>query len=203
MPFEDGTPFFLCEFAEEAEAICPRGLLRRVLAKAAEMGFSVLSALEYEFFLFDETPDSVREKGYRNLKPMTPGFFGYSVLRSSVHAEFYRELLDTCRAMDMALEGLHTETGPGRARGGDRASTRRSRAADKAALFKTFTKVLAQRRGLDGDLHGEVVARLAGPERPHPPVAQGRGRQAGLPRRQGRARHERRRCASSSAASRR
>jgi glutamine synthetase len=111
------------------------------------MGFSVLSALEYEFFLFDETPDSVREKGYRNLKPMTPGFFGYSVLRSSVHAEFYRELLDTCRAMDMALEGLHTETGPGvleAAIGVDEAL----RAADKAVLFKTFTKVLAQRCGL-------------------------------------------------------
>jgi glutamine synthetase len=147
MPFESGTPFFLCELAEEAEKICPRGLLRRVLAKAAEMGFSVLAALEYEFFLFDETPESVREKGYRNLKPMTPGFFGYSVLRSSVHGEFYKELLDTCRAMDMALEGLHTETGPGvleAAIGVDEAL----RAADKAVLFKTFTKVLAQRRGL-------------------------------------------------------
>ncbi len=147
MPFENGTPFFLCELAKEAEAICPRGLLRRILRKAEEMGFSASAALEYEFFLFDETPESVREKGYRNLKPMTPGYFGYSVLRSSVHAEFYRELLDTCRVMDMALEGLHTETGPGvleAAIGVDDAL----RAADKAVLFKTFTKVLAQRRGL-------------------------------------------------------
>src|SRR3954469_24499247 len=147
MPFENGMPFFLCELADQAEAICPRGLLRRVLGKAEEMGFAVSAALEYEFFLFDETPESVRDKGYRNLKPMTPGYFGYSVLRSSVHAEFYRELLDTCRVMDMALEGLHTETGPGvleAAIGVDEAL----RAADKAVLFKTFTKVLAQRRGL-------------------------------------------------------
>jgi glutamine synthetase len=147
MPFENGTPFFLCELAEEAEKICPRGLLRRVLAKAADMGFFAAGAVEYEFFLFDETPESVRQKGYRDLKPMTPGFFGYSVLRSSVHAEFYRELLDTCRAMDMAIEGLHTETGPGvleAAIGVDEAL----RAADKAVLFKTFVKVVAQRRGL-------------------------------------------------------
>jgi glutamine synthetase len=147
MPFEGGTPFFLCELAEEAEKICPRGLLRRVVAKAADMGFSAAGAVEYEFFLFDETPESVRQKGYRDLKPMTPGFFGYSVLRSSVHAEFYRELLDTCRAMDMAIEGLHTETGPGvleAAIGVDEAL----RAADKAVLFKTFVKVVAQRRGL-------------------------------------------------------
>jgi glutamine synthetase len=49
--------------------------------------------------------------------------------------------------MDMALEGLHTETGPGvleAAIGVDEAL----RAADKAVLFKTFTKVLAQRCGL-------------------------------------------------------
>jgi glutamine synthetase len=147
LPFENGTPFFLSELIEKAEAICPRGLLRRVLAKADSLGFKVSSAFEYEFFVFAETPDSIREKGYRNLKPVTPGFFGYSVLRSSVHAELYDELLAMCRNMDMPLEGLHTETGPGvieAAIGVDDAL----RAADKAVLFKTFTKVLAQRRGL-------------------------------------------------------
>ncbi len=111
------------------------------------MGFATSAALEYEFFLFEETPDSVREKGYRDLKPLTPGYFGYSVLRSSVHAEFYRELLDTCRAMDMALEGLHTETGPGVLEAAITVDDA-LRAADKAVLFKTFTKVIAQRRGL-------------------------------------------------------
>nr|WP_307730368.1 glutamine synthetase [Alsobacter ponti] len=147
MPLEDGMPFFLCELAGGAEAICPRALLRRAVGRAADMGFDVSAAVEYEFFLFDETPDSVRQKGYRDLKPMTPGFFGYSVLRSSVHAEFYRDLLSLCRDMDMPIEGLHTETGPGvleAAIGVDSALA----AADKAVLFKTFTKVLAQRRGL-------------------------------------------------------
>ena len=147
LPFENGAPFFLCELAEKAEEICPRGVLRRVLAKADEMGFAVSAACEYEFFVFDETPDSVRQKGYRDLKPITPGFFGYSVLRSSVHAELYRELLDTCQSMDMELEGLHTETGPGVLEAAI-AVDDALRAADKAVLFKTFTKVLAQRRGL-------------------------------------------------------
>ena len=147
LPFENHTPFFLCEFAERAEEICPRGVLRRVLAKADAMGFLVSAACEYEFFVFDETPDSVRQKGYRDLKPITPGFFGYSVLRSSVHAELYRDLLETCQTMDMELEGLHTETGPGVLEAAI-AVDDALRAADKAVLFKTFTKVLAQRRGL-------------------------------------------------------
>jgi glutamine synthetase len=85
--------------------------------------------------------------GYRNLKPITPGFFGYSMLRSSVHADLHRSLLELGQQMDFPIEGLHTETGPGvleAAIAVDNASA----AADKAALFKTFTKVWAQRQNL-------------------------------------------------------
>jgi glutamine synthetase len=147
IPFEDGMLFFLCEFTDKAEEICPRGVLRRVLAKAAKMGYDAYAAAEYEFFMFDETPESVREKGFRNLQPMTPGFFGYSVLRGSVWAELYHEILDTCEKMRMPIEGLHTETGPGVLEAAltvDKALE----GADRAALFKTFMKVLAQRRSL-------------------------------------------------------
>ena len=147
IPFEDNMLFFLGEFSGAAESICPRGLLRRVLARAADAGFLVNAAAEFEFFVFNETPDSVREKGYRNLKPLTPGYFGYSVLRSSVHAEFYHQLLELCTAMRFPLEGLHTETGPGVIEGAIQ-YTDALEAADQAALFKTFTKVLAQRNGL-------------------------------------------------------
>ena len=86
LPLEDDLPLFLCEFAGKWEEVCPRGTLRRVLARAADMGFKVSAAAEFEFFLFEETPHSVREKNYRNLKNITPGFFGYSMLRSFTHS---------------------------------------------------------------------------------------------------------------------
>jgi glutamine synthetase len=147
LPLENDSLFFLGEFDGEAEAVCPRGLLRRVLKRADGMGFVALAAAEFEFFLFDETPHSVREKNFRALKTMTPGFFGYSMLRASVHAEFYEALLKLCTDMRFPLEGLHTETGPGVL---EAAITYANalEAADRAALFKTFTKILAQRRGL-------------------------------------------------------
>jgi len=144
---EPGMLFFLAEFSDQAEALCPRGLLRRVLHKAGRMGLQAFSAFEYEFFLFDETPDSVRAKNYQNLKPITPGFFGYSVLRSSVHSELYQSLLDLSETMDFPIEGLHTETGPGVLEAAidvDEASL----SADKAILFKTFVKAWAQRRDM-------------------------------------------------------
>jgi glutamine synthetase len=111
------------------------------------MGYELHSGFEYEFFVFQETPDSVRAKHYRDLKPIAPGNFGYSVLRNSVWSEYYRSLLETCERMDLPIEGLHEETGPGvieAAIGVDGALA----AADKAALFKTFAKVHAQKQGL-------------------------------------------------------
>lgn len=144
---EEGQLLFLAELSEQAEKICPRGTLRRVLEKASQMGFDAYAALEYEFFMFDETPDSIREKGYRNLKPFTPGFFGYSVIRNSVHAELYHQIMEMAEVMDFPIEGLHTETGPGVLEAAIAVDGAEA-AADKAALFKTFMKVLAQRNDL-------------------------------------------------------
>jgi glutamine synthetase len=147
IPFEDGMLLFLAEFADQAESICPRATLRRVVDKAISMGYEPLSALEYEFFLFEETPHSIREKGFRNLKPLSPGWFGYSMIRNSVHAELYHQMIELSEGMDFPLEGIHTETGPGVIEAAIAVDTSLS-SADKAALFKTFIKVLAQRNGL-------------------------------------------------------
>ena len=146
LPLEGDMLFFLAEFVEPADAICPRGTLERVIDRAQNLGYRVLASAEFEFFLFEETPHSVREKGYRNLRNITPGFFGYSVLRSGVHAEFYDDLLELCDQMRFPLEGLHTETGPGVLEAAI-AYADALEGADRAALFKTFTKILAQRRG--------------------------------------------------------
>ncbi|MGB6605410.1 MAG: hypothetical protein WA747_09460 [Steroidobacteraceae bacterium] len=147
LPFEGNMLLFLGEFAGQAEQVCPRATLRRVLERAATMGYGASAAAEYEFFVFNETPASVREKGYRGLVNLTPGMFGYSVLRSSVHAELYHALLQLSADMRMPIEGLHTETGPGVIEAALH-YTEALEAADRAALFKTFVKVLAQRRGL-------------------------------------------------------
>lgn len=146
MPFENGIPLILGEFTGRAEAVCPRGILRRVLDRAAAAGLKVKAAAEFEFFIFDETPQSVRDKGYRSLKSITPGNFGYSMLRSGVHSEFYQELWSVCDEMRIEIEALHTETGPGVIEAAIRVDDALE-AADKAALFKTIVKILCQRRG--------------------------------------------------------
>lgn len=144
LPFEENGLFFLGEFEGKAEEICPRSVLNRVLNQASDLGYALNAAFEYEFFVFDETRESIREKNYQNLKPIAPGYFGYSVLRNSVDTDIYQKILSLAEDMDFPIEGLHEETGPGVLEAAitvDNAAA----AADKAALFKTFSKIIAQR----------------------------------------------------------
>lgn len=147
LPLEGNMLLFLGEFTGTAEQVCPRATLRRVLQRAAGSGYVVSAAAEFEFFVFNETPESVRAKGYRALSNLTPGYFGYSMLRASVHAELYQALLQLSAEMRMPIEGLHTETGPGVMEAALQ-YCEALEAADRAALFKTYTKVMMQRRGL-------------------------------------------------------
>ncbi|MEZ5327980.1 MAG: hypothetical protein R3F19_23280 [Verrucomicrobiales bacterium] len=147
---ENGTPLLLLNFVGRdggSHPICPRSLLKRVLAKADAMGFGFKLAFEYEFFVFNETAHSIREKGYRDLEPLTPGNFGYSVIRNSTESDLFHEFMDYCDSMGFPLEGLHCETGPGV---WEAALTYNDALAmaDSAALFKTFTKVFFQKRDL-------------------------------------------------------
>ena len=146
LPLEENGLFFLAEFTDKAETLCPRGLLRRVIARASEVGYVPYTAFEYEFFVFNETRESIRAKNYRDLNPLAPGYFGYSVLRNSVDSDFYQQLLDLGEAMDFSLEGLHEETGPGVVEAAIKVDHALA-AADKAALFKTFAKIAAQKAG--------------------------------------------------------
>jgi len=150
IPWEPETAFFLADFEYSNKSpymVCPRQLLKKVLKKADNMGFIVKSAFEYEFFLFNETAQTVREKKYKNLNPFTPGMFGYSIIRNSVNAELFHDFIDMANEMNFELEGIHTETGPGVIETAINVDEGLA-SADKASLFKTFSKILAQRHEL-------------------------------------------------------
>jgi glutamine synthetase len=47
------------------------------------------------------------------MEPLTPGMFGYSILRTSQNSDFYYDLFNLITQFNIPIEGLHTETGPG------------------------------------------------------------------------------------------
>ncbi|MDN7631584.1 glutamine synthetase family protein [Burkholderia cenocepacia] len=139
---------FLAEVAsDDGSQVCPRNLLSRVLARAEGLGFGVASGFEFEFYGFNETPQSAAEKGYRNLNLLTPSSCQYSVLRASVQSELFQDLLNLGQLMDFPIEALHTEAGEGAMEAALALGTG-IKSADRAVLFKTFSKVIAQRRDI-------------------------------------------------------
>ncbi|HEY6910680.1 MAG TPA: glutamine synthetase family protein [Myxococcales bacterium] len=144
IPWEEGTAAFLLDFDIP---VSPRQVLQRVEQKARSMGYSLKCSCEYEFFMFRETPETVRAKGYSNLTPLSPGMFGYSWVRASENAPLVHALQDGLAAFDVEIEGFHTETGPGVYEAAIRYDGL-LRAADKAALFKTAAKEICARYGV-------------------------------------------------------
>lgn len=136
----------LAEFAGDMEALCPRGVYRRMEQKAADMSFQPYHALELEFTMFEETALSAFEKDYRNLDISTPLKTYEVIQRQATWTEFYNELLDCFDTMDVALETAHEEMGPGFMEV-SMAPQIGVKAADNAVIFKTYAKALAQRMG--------------------------------------------------------
>ena len=146
---EQNIPLFLADFVGEGQyhPICPRNQLKRMIDRASSAGFASRMAFEYEFFVFKETPASAAAKHYRDLEPLTPGNFGYSLLRTFSLSDLFNELMDHCANHGINLEGLHCETGPGVWEAAITVDDALA-AADQAALFKVLTKSFFQKRGM-------------------------------------------------------
>ncbi len=150
VPWDNRVPFFLADFETEAGAplpVCPRQLLKKVVARARAAGYLALTSLEYEWFNFRETSQSLADKGFSAPQTLTPGMFGYSILRMNQNHPFLNALFDEMAAFRVPIEGLHTETGPGVFEAailyGEPVE-----AADRAVLFKTGAKEIGHRFGI-------------------------------------------------------
>jgi len=164
VPWEPGTAFFLLDFCDgegQPLAIAPRQVFQRVLDRAAERGYTAHFSAEYEFFIFRETAQSLRDKHFTALTPLTPGMFGYSVLRASANADLVLEIIEWLSAFDVPLEGFPTETGPGVYEAAIAVEPGLA-AADRAALFKVAVKEIAARHNLTPTFMAKWNAGLPG-----------------------------------------
>jgi glutamine synthetase len=99
VPWDGRVPFFLGSFVDEkgkALEICPRQLLSKTIQRLDKAGLKPLTGMEYEWFNFKETPQSLEAKHYVKPEPLSPGMFGYSVIRASQNQPFFAALMDEC-----------------------------------------------------------------------------------------------------------
>ena len=150
VPWDGGVPFFLGDFITADGGpypVCPRQTLKRVLKRAQKLGLQAMCGLEFEWFNFLETPHSWAEKKGVGPTNLTPGMFGYSLLRMADNRLFFNALMDEMAAFGVPIEGLHTETGPGVYEAAITFSEALE-AADRAILFKTGAKEIGKRFGI-------------------------------------------------------
>jgi glutamine synthetase len=150
VPWDGGVPFFLGEFINSDGTpypVCPRQILKRVLKRAEKLGVLPMAGMEFEWFNFLETTHSWAEKKGVGPTNLTPGMFGYSLLRMNQNREFFNALMDEMAAFGVPIEGLHTETGPGVYEVAITFSEALE-AADRAILFKTGAKEIGHRFGI-------------------------------------------------------
>ncbi|OAT79971.1 type I glutamate--ammonia ligase [Desulfotomaculum copahuensis] len=127
----DGTPY----------EGCPRNTLKRVLAEAAEMGFSMNVGPELEFFLFQVDAD-----GHPTLRTHDKaGYFDLSPVDMGENAR--RSMVLTLEDMGFEIEASHHEVAPGQHEIDFKYSDALD-VADKIVTFKFVVRTIAQRHGL-------------------------------------------------------
>jgi glutamine synthetase len=158
VPWDNDVPFFLGDFDLD---ICPRNLLKKVKAESLKMGFKPFFGQEFEWFNFKETTEDLNERDFHKPKFLTPGMFGYSLLRMSKNSAFFNEMYDLLAKFRVPIEGLHTETGPGVIEAailyGDALES-----ADRAVLFKSAVREIGHRHGIMPTFMAKISDKLPG-----------------------------------------
>ncbi|MBA3685271.1 MAG: glutamine synthetase [Planctomycetes bacterium] len=164
VPWDDGVAFFLGDFEDGAGkplAVCPRQTLKRVLERGRSLGLAARCGMEFEWFNFKETSDSLAAKNGLAPTPLTPGMFGYSLIRMAQNQPFFAAIMDELGTFGIPIEGLHTETGPGVYEAAILHAPALE-AADRAVLFKTSVKEIGARFGIMPSFMAKPNAKLPG-----------------------------------------
>ena len=118
----------------------PRHVLKRTLQKAADMGYTVYTHPEIEFFLFKNAP----EKGVAPIPVDQGGYFDH--MPSAVGHDFRRQAITMLEAMGISVEFSHPEGAPGQQeidlRDADALTT-----ADNIMTFRHVVKEVALDQG--------------------------------------------------------
>jgi len=141
VPWEDNLSIVMADLYEpdgQPSALCSRTALRRVLARAEDLGYRLAAAAELEFFLLNP----------ENAQPIYPEIECYSIVKGSELEPVLREVRNQLRLMDIPIEASNPEYSGGQVEvniaHGDALL-----AADRATLFRSMVRLLARRAGLD------------------------------------------------------
>ena len=117
MPWLEGTAMVLCDILDhhthEAVSHDPRAVLKRQVARLAEMSFDAMMATELEFFLFEKSYDEIRASGFRDLAPISGYNEDYHILQTTKEEGIMRPLRNHLFAAGVPVENTKGEAETG------------------------------------------------------------------------------------------
>ncbi len=149
-PWFEKTALVLCDTCGhdgDLIPLAPRSILKKQLEKAKAMGFSVKAAPEVEFFMFRETLESSREKGYNDLDPMSRYISDYSIFRSSMDEWILGYIRKNLEGAGIEVEGNKAEWGHGQMEL-NLVYTEALEMADRHVIFKNAVREMAALQGV-------------------------------------------------------
>ena len=156
LPHLPATALVQCDLVLEDHAPVepsPRTILKKQLARAAELGYVALAGTELEFIVFDDTYESAWRSGYRDLTPSNQYNVDYSIVGTTRVEPLLRDIRNSMHAAGMNVEGAKGECNFGQHEIGflyDEALV----TADNHAVYKTSAKEIAA-------LHGKALTFMA------------------------------------------
>ena len=146
-PFEPHAAALVADYAGPQAEIMPRRVLAAQIEKAAQRGFDILAAFEFEFIVLNETAGVAARQGFRRSRSFAPDNRCWSGQTAAAHAEFVGELESMLRHAGIDPFALGGELGPGCFEVTLRHQSP-MRAADDAAFFRLYTKAFCRRRNM-------------------------------------------------------
>ena len=150
-PWLEKTAMVICDIADEEDrspvAVSPRQILKDQLTKAAEMGFTVKTGSELEFFLFKDGYDELAGRGYRDPRPSSSYIMDYHMLQTTKDEWIIRQIRNHMRGAGIPIEFSKGEFGRGQHEINVTYSDALSN-ADHHALYKHGVKEIAALNGV-------------------------------------------------------
>ena len=150
VPWLEGTVMVLCDVLDhhthKEVPHSPRSILKRQVARLAELGFVAKAATELEFFLFEKSFEEIRKSGFRDLAPISGYNEDYHILQTTKEEVVMRPLRN-----HLFDAGIPIENSKGEAEAGqEELNIRYSGALDCAenhTIAKHATKEIAWQQG--------------------------------------------------------
>jgi glutamine synthetase len=145
------TALVLCDVVTDDGSapveVAPRRVLQRQVERAREMGFVPMGAAEIELYLFKETYDSARQKGYQGLQTFGGYIEDYHILQGTKEEPLVGAIVRALERSGVPMESSKGEWGPGQQEINLQYSELVEQ-ADRAVLYKHAAKEIAHQQGL-------------------------------------------------------